>query len=81
MRVPYKTLIERYANKFFSKATQCELGQDIFTRNGSIIDTRTNKETNVNEEKKTSKKNLFSTTAPTAALVSNAAPSAATSSA
>ena len=81
MRVPYKTLIERYANKFFSKATQCELGQDIFTRNGSIIDTRTNKETNVNEEKKTSKKNLFSTTVPTAALVSNAAPSAATSSA
>ena len=81
MRVSYQTLIERYAKKIFSKATQCELGQDIFTRNGSIIDTRTNKETNVNEEKKTSKKNLFSTTAPTAALVSNAAPSAATSSA
>ena len=87
MRVPYKTLIERYANKFFSKATQCELGNEIFTRNGSIVDTRTNKEKNVNEKKKKSMKNLFPTAAlvsnatPTAAPASNAAPSAATSSA
>ena len=77
MRVPYKTLIERYANKFFSKATQCELGNEIFTRNGSIVDTRTNKEKNVNEKKKKSMKNLLSINAPTAALVSNATPTAA----
>ena len=54
MRVPYKKIVESYANKLFSGTIQCKVGEDVFTRYGSIINSGTGKE----EKEKAKKKKM-----------------------